>query len=784
MEAARDSQAPVNAVAPGRRARRALIAGSGVALLVLLCADCPAGSSAPLGAGAGWNVTVSPFAIGLSGGKTRLADGDGISYSLADGSTHTLGALSGSAPAPGGTAYHLRSGDGHTASVVIRSIATGLRVAITVSPATDVTQLTETFAATPTEQFMGAGENPGLRGSSVATKVSYHCGEIAAPFFVSSRGYGMYIRSDRIGAIGFPDAGQQACADPGDAPCRLTPGGNRLQICLKGNTLVYDIYFGTPRKIVRLHAIAAGKPRLPPLSQLGLIKWRDLGDAQTVLTDVDEFHALGIPIGWELIDNPWEAADCLGRLQFGTPRFPDGTATIGALHARGVKVMLWISPLVSTGEACQPPPYDPTTLIGPTSRDQDIDLLNPAARARFVSRVAALFTLGVDGLKVDRGDDVDLEPRGPTLSSRYPVLLQQAVLDAARSAGLSSFGEMVRAASSASTHLVAGVWAGDQDASWQSLGNAVGEAQSAGVSGFPIWGSDIGGYSSAGLTDELFVRWAQFGALCPIMEVGGQGPNATPWTFAPATVDLFRRAVLLHYELAPYLRVLERQAAATGDPILRPLGYAYPNDKGSWVSSSELMVGDDLLADPIVGGGFGSPQPLQIGTYLPPGRWYDLFTGGPPIAGPAGVLRLTTLADFPLYARAGAVLPFDLRLDGVWRRPWTVNSVSTSGRAGWLYAPAPGTVQLTVPGRGTLSAGTRGDVATIRVTNAARETQIFIPAAATSVTIAGRTLARRPVTALAASSDGWATATTPFPGTIVKLDTARRTTRIAVRLRQ
>jgi hypothetical protein len=108
--------------------------------------------------------------------------------------------------------------------------------------------------------------------------------------------------------------------------------------------------------------------------------------------------------------------------------------------------------------------------------------------------------------------------------------------------------------------------------------------------------------------------------------------------------------------------------------------------------------------------------------------------------------------------------------------------VSTSGRAGWLYAPAPGTAKLALPDRGTLSATTHGNLVTIEVTNAVPETQVFIPAQVAAASIAGKALVQRPVTALAGSSDGWAAVTTPFPGTIIKLDAAQKTTGYAIRL--
>ena len=762
-------------VTRGVRGARSLRYAAAVVLALAFCLLLDSSSSWPAPDGPTWTATSSPFKLAFTRGATTVAEADGIEYASADGADHSLGELEGSAPVRGGTSYRLAAGDGHTATVVVRSDSLGLHVAVTITPAAGIAQLTDTFATLPTEHFLGAGEQGSrvdLRGSSAAVKVSYGCDELAVPFFLSSRGYGIDVESSRVGAIGFPGSSTQACADPGDAPCELSPGGERLQLCLKGNSLDYQVFFGSPQQVVRDHAAVVGKPRLPPSSELGLIKWRDVGNAQTAVTDVKKFHALGIPIGWELIDDPWEDDDCIGRLQFGPPRFPNGANTVRALHALGVDVMLWISPLVQGGQACLPLPYASGALLGPPTQDRTIDLRIPSARAELVAKLEKLFSLGIDGFKVDRGDDVDLEKDGATLSNDYPVLFQRAIVAAARAAGHDSFAEMVRAASSASPSLVAGVWAGDQDASWQGLATAVGDAQGAGVSGFPIWGSDVGGYASAKLFDELFVRWAQFGALSPIMEVGGQGLNATPWVFAASTVDLFRDAVLLHYALAPYLLTLERQSAATGDPILRALGYEYPQESGAWANPGELLVGNDLLAEPVDIGGFGTmaaPNPQKIGVFLPAGTWYDLYSGGAPVTGPTTILRLTTLADFPLYAKAGAIVPLDLRIPGVWSVPWSTNAISTAGRAGWLYAPGSQTAKLDLAGRGDLVASTEGNRVTLRLASELPQTQIFIPATVLSVDVGGKRLAESAVPSLSRVGAGWSPVSTPFPGTVVKL---------------
>jgi alpha-glucosidase (family GH31 glycosyl hydrolase) len=66
-----------------------------------------------------------------------------------------------------------------------------------------------------------------------------------------------------------------------------------------------------------------------------------------------------------------------------------------------------------------------------------------------------------------------------------------------------------------------------------------------------------GGYRSSsvpnGRTKQLFIRWAQLGAFCPLMENGGNGEHR-PWMFDSnnQTLDIYRNFVNIHMELVLY----------------------------------------------------------------------------------------------------------------------------------------------------------------------------------------------------------------------------------------
>jgi alpha-D-xyloside xylohydrolase len=187
---------------------------------------------------------------------------------------------------------------------------------------------------------------------------------------------------------------------------------------------------------------------------------------------------------------------------------------------------------------------------------------------------------------------------------------------------------------------------------------------------------------------------------------------------------VLRASAVLHYELAPYFEAL----LARHQPVLAPLAYAFPGDPHAWASPLELLVGPDLLAAPVTGPG----QTPSV--YLPPGSWVDLYSGRSVEGGGASFTRPTPDSQFPLYVRAGAVLPFNLRLAGAsW---WGLNALSRPGYRGYLATNA----------------------ALLDLHGLPAHVQIFVPA--------GRRPAR---VTLGGRGVGWRWSSGPLPGVVVRL---------------
>jgi alpha-D-xyloside xylohydrolase len=630
-----------------------------VAALAALLAGC---GSSPAKQGLTIRVDKNPFRITiLRDGKTVLAEQRDarLRYELGPGVQHKLTKLI----SANGNVYEVATDEpGRTAIVAVDSVPNGFRIHMSLQPRAAKARIYDSLDTQPNAHFLGGGEQRrqvDLRGAIVPIKVSTGCGYAPVPFFASSAGWGLLLDSPNVAALAFPgSSGGTGCQFGADPACSFPALADRVEVCATGGSLSERIFVGSFPQTLSFYQAATGPRRVPPPSELALIKWRDsVTGPRQVLEDVTRFQAAGIPLGWVLLDNPWET--CVGSLTVDRSRIPDPAGLIRQVHALGVKFMLWVSPKI----LCNPG-YPAAALLGDPKNQVELDLRSRKVNAAFQSKLRKLVALGIDGVKADRGDEVDLEPIDASYQNDYPVFYADLVMDGLPKGDAAIF----RAATAGSD--IPGLWAGDQDGSFDGLKEAIHAGLSASMSGFPTWGSDVGGYRSEKLTAEVFARWAQLGAVSPIMEVGGIGANSTPWTLGPTAMSVLKDAAILHYELFPYVYGLLEK----GQSVLRPLGYAYPGDPQAWTADLEFLVGPDLFAAPVTGGG-RTPS-----VYLPHGSWIDLYTGQLARGGQV-FTRPTPLTQFPFYVREGAVVPFNLRTADSW---WGVHEQTHAGRAGWL----------------------------------------------------------------------------------------------------
>ena len=231
-----------------------------------------------------------------------------------------------------------------------------------------------------------------------------------------------------------------------------------------------------------------GKPAVPPPSELALIKWRDVVDGPAqVLEDVTRLRAADVPLGWVLVDNPWET--CIGTLTFDPTRFPDPAGLIRQVHALGVQLHALglaedaAAPSATRRSCSAIRPTSSCSTCGSRRSSRSSSAARQARRARRRRR---------QGRPRRRG-----RPRGrwPDPAERLPAPLRarRHGRAAARRAAIFRAGDGRLAGGRAGA---LGRRPAERAASACSARSS--PAQTAAMSGFPTWGSDVGGYSLAG----------------------------------------------------------------------------------------------------------------------------------------------------------------------------------------------------------------------------------------------------------------------------------------------
>jgi alpha-glucosidase len=243
---------------------------------------------------------------------------------------------------------------------------------------------------------------------------------------------------------------------------------------------------------------------------------------------------------------------------------------------------------------------------------------------------------------------------------------------------------------------VQGLWAGDQQTDFNAgdgMQSVIPMGLGLGVTGFPYFTHDIGGYITQGdgivaTTEELYYRWVTFGALTPIMRThhGREAKSNFQWENNAGSVAHMRRWTRLHMQLVPYLMGSSEAYALTSMPLFRLIALQFPNEPWAWQARDQYLLGDRLLVAPVMTAGATS-RTVQ----LPKGIWWPLLGGPAVTAGTAPALVQAARTEIPVFVPAGAMLVlFPDGVDTVLPAP-AAPGVKTAASVGddrdvWLWA--------------------------------------------------------------------------------------------------
>jgi alpha-D-xyloside xylohydrolase len=205
--------------------------------------------------------------------------------------------------------------------------------------------------------------------------------------------------------------------------------------------------------------------------------------------------------------------------------------------------------------------------------------------------------------------------------------------------------------------------------------------------GIPYWNSDIGGFFlwnfKKKLEDaeyrELYARWLQFGAFCPMMRSHGEGAPREIYQFGKKgdkVYDAIEKYINLRYSLLPYIYAASWDVTANQSSMMRALVMDFANDKKALDINDEYLFGKSILVCPVTNSMYSKNMEEDFGTiktrelYLPKGAdWFDFWTGDK-FTGGQTLNRETPIDIIPIYVKAGAILPIGPKVQFATEKKW------------------------------------------------------------------------------------------------------------------
>jgi hypothetical protein len=246
--------------------------------------------------------------------------------------------------------------------------------------------------------------------------------------------------------------------------------------------------------------------------------------------------------------------------------------------------------------------------------------------------------------------------------------------------------------------------------------------QSAAMSGYAIWGHDVGGYQDTNFSQSppnLFMRWAQFGCFSPIMQMHRQVRKELqyPWRYGDQALQNYQFFTRLHTQLFPYIYSYAKEASTTGVPIIRPLVLLNQTDANTFDNRFTYHFGSEFLVAPII-----APNSNTRQVYLPAGNWFDFWTNMKHAGGQTITWTSNQQFQLPLFVREGAIVPMLLTdAQTLCDANYVNNPNIKSPDSGLLFRMYPGgTSEFSVYDGTEIQCAVNGPATVVTLTSAAR----------------------------------------------------------------
>jgi alpha-D-xyloside xylohydrolase len=544
--------------------------------------------------------------------------------------------------------------------------------------------LKQSFELGDGEALAGLGQfhNDGVMNRVGQTRVLQQENQDAViPVLLSSKGYALLWDSAAITTVDVASSTSNRVSWSSEA----------------GDAVDYYFCYGPdPDQAIAGYRHLTGAPPLFGKWAWGFWQCRERYRTQAELLDiVNTYRSMGVPLDGIIQDwqywpalNDATAQAGWGSHEFDAARYPDPQAMVDAVHATNVHIIISVWPKfdVTSGGTSIPNLQDLEAVDGaldpvipyvfPAGQGKWFDPFQPAGRQVYWQGLSDhLFSLGIDGWWLD-GSEPELSGSwgelrefdtalgaGSKVHNAYSLMQTVGVYEGQRAENPDKrVFILTRSGFAGQQRNGAVTWSGDIGGNWDVFAKQIPAGLNFTAAGVPYWNTDIGGFFGGQPTDpgyaELFTRWFQYGAFCPMFRVhastGGNDNYAVEiWRFPAATQTRLIDFVHLRYHLIPYIYSVSWMVTDEGYTMMRPLMMDFPADSTVHGITDQYMFGPALMACPVT-----SPGATSRSVYLPTGTaWYDFWTGTS-YAGGQTISVSAPIEKMPLFVRAGSILPY------------------------------------------------------------------------------------------------------------------------------
>lgn len=503
------------------------------------------------------------------------------------------------------------------------------------------------------------------------------------PFFMSSRGYGMFMHTS--------------------APVTCDFGASYIglnKLFMGDENLDLFIFFGEPKDILNEYTELVGKPGMPPLWSFGTwmsrITYFSEKEGYEVAANIRKNK---YPCDVIHFDTGWFDVDWQCDYKFSKNRFPNPEKMLSDFKKDGFHVCLWQLPYFTPKNSYFQELIDKSMYVKNGNgelpyEDVVLDFSNPETVKWYQDKLAGLLKIGVSAIKVDFGEGAPLNgiyasgKSGWYEHNLYPLRYNKAVADITKD--LHNENIMWARSAWAGSQRYPLHWGGDAATTNTGLLGTLREGLSFGLSGFSFWSHDMGGFVTS-TPEDLYCRWLPFGFLTSHTRAHG-APPTEPWLYDSKRVqDTFRKSAEMKYQLMPYVYAQAKECTEKGLPMLRALFIEFPDDPGAWKIEDEYMFGSQIFVAPLMESGINERV-----VYLPKGKWIDYHDGKVYNSG-WNTIKAGTLPIIMLV-RDGSVLPHIKLAQSTSEMDWSkinlkVYCVEKKSAEGLLFLPSDSKTQ-------------------------------------------------------------------------------------------